>query len=156
MEPINSQIKKSYELEVIVVGKGINNHETFLASADGVEQSVLFDGQAYHVSPNQFYKKELNLFSKIKDKFRGVKQRYLIVFVKADQDAFPHFKMSKKSILPLITSQDLYNVEESSTARKYFNEMFSQVFGNKKLLFIIGIAVVGVIAFMIYTGKVKI
>jgi len=157
LERFNSKIKKPYEIEAVIVGSGVNHHETFRASEQGIEQSLIFNEFVYHVSPNCYYKKTRSTFGRMKDKFRGIKQHYLIVFSENEHEAYPHFIVPQgKDYKPIISSHDLYNVDQSTGFKKAFAELFSSTFGNKKIIFIIAIAIIGVIAFMVYTGRVKI
>ena len=145
-----------YDLEVLIVSSGLNHHERFRITGEHIERSIKFNGFDYTVDPNRFFKKDRNVFSRFKDYIIGVKERFLIVFEINNQYAFPQDLIADVSPKKIrITAHDLFNIMFSSGFKRAFAELFSGGFGGKKILFILGIALIGGIAFMVLTGRIK-
>lgn len=149
----NWEIKRDedgeYELEIMILDDGISHHEKFRVNGENINANVKLNNFEYTVDPNRFFKVQRGFWAKRRDWWRRVTERFLIVFVAKQAQAYPKFDTLK------ISANDLFTAYYATTPKKMMHEWFSGGPINKKVLFIIGIAVIGAIAFMVLTGRIK-
>ena len=124
------------EFEVISIGEGSNMHSTFT--------------EKY---PTDKFQNERFVKPRTLGDWLHKRIRFLIVYKDKEQP------VTLKEITP-ISSELLYIAESSNTLRNALSDLFRKPFsfglGGKKILFIVIIAVVGIVGYLIYTGQLRI
>lgn len=136
-----------YDIEVIIVGKGVNHHEHI--KTDKLETTHNYNEKPYHIDPQHLYIDKTGMFSGFNNRLRGLKQRFCIVFEQDKLEALgPHLAKSET-----VSSGLLHVVERSTIFRKAFDELFARQLGGKKILFILILCIVGVFVYLMWTGQ---
>ncbi len=137
--------KPPYQFKMIFRSPGVDEHITVYGDKLDFEQEI--EKKKYAIKAERLYRVKPGLWMRIFNKFRGVKESFVIIYLH-----------NKKTALAPVTvhasARIIYEVSQSRALNKAFSSEFSVPWDLKKILMVIGFLVVAVIIYVVISGDV--
>jgi len=146
VDKLTAKSKATYQIEVIIVGEGINHHG--IVQSDTLTKDYKYGECTYHIAPKTLYLAGRNFFQKLGDKIARTKKHFCVVF----EENKPEAKGPEREDPEVITSQLLGIVEQSTVLKRAFSELFSKHIDGKKIFFILIVVIVGAFVYLYFSG----
>ncbi len=139
--------KKPYAFEMIFMRPGVNKH--ILVRGDKLNFTHEIDKKKYKVQPDRLYRVKPSKLLKFWMKFTGVKEKFIVSY--QHKKTSPIFTKGVK-----VSTRILKEVNESRALGKAMRSEFKVSMDLKKILMIVGVVVIGIIAYLIVMGDLVI
>jgi len=136
-----------YQFELVFMDAGVNKH--IFTRKNELNFGYENDSETYQIKSDRLYRVKPGLIGRLIYKLKGINQGFIVIFQKE----------KKVPVAPVdvkITSNVLGEVRDSRALSKAFKAEFSVPMDLKKILIIMGCAVIGVLVFLVMTGQVVI
>lgn len=136
------------ELEVIVVGDGVNHHRTWFSST--LTGPVTLNEKEYTLDPARIILEDPGFFGRRRDWFRRIRNHFKLVYLEGQPEPIGTEEP------PLRSAELLFKIHRSRSLKLAFKTMFAKPFASRWLILLIVGVIVAVVAGMIVTGYLEI
>lgn len=164
--------ENKFEIEIIYMTSGVNYHRTDVFTIDDLQNTTIkldaLGGKTFDLDPKGLYRKRRHIFQRMRDRHRGVLDRFLIVYEDGkDEPITPAYRTKEDTVqvitkdkegkatihyeLP-ITPKLLDEIERSGILKDAFAKLFQKPVGGAKIIAGFIFLLVVAIAISIYMG----